>query len=242
VGAGGEGLRERVFTLVGRHRLGERGRVDGALVGEFFRERDRLAVVVERHQHGHVFLRAADAEVHAVDQAVQHVRHVELAVDQLVAHAGPRGLLGGDDLDAVLLVELQHRSHHHRRTVGERNEADADFLLLRRVGAGRERARHGRSAGEGNPALDERPPLFAHGNLTLRHDHPFAAENKKGASIAGTGDQRTCLRSDAFARPSKKSFIEHCAVAALDEPLCTRCASGQHRARREVRHAAPHQS
>ena len=57
------------------------------------------------------FFGPADAQVHAVDQAVQHVGEVELAVDQLVAHAGPAGFLGGDDLDAVFLVDAQHRGH-----------------------------------------------------------------------------------------------------------------------------------
>jgi hypothetical protein len=37
----------------------------------------------------------ADAELHAVDQAVQHVRGVELAIDQLVAHRGPGASLVG---------------------------------------------------------------------------------------------------------------------------------------------------
>jgi hypothetical protein len=35
------------------------------------------------------FLLAAYAHLHAVDQARQHMRGVEFAVGQLVAHAGP---------------------------------------------------------------------------------------------------------------------------------------------------------
>jgi hypothetical protein len=81
------------------------------------------------------FLGPADAQVHAVDQAVQHMGKVQFAVDQLVAHAGPAGFLGGDDLDAVFLVEAQHRGHHHAGAVGQRDEADLDLLLLGRVGA-----------------------------------------------------------------------------------------------------------
>ena len=56
-------------------------------------EGDRLAVVVEGHQHGHVLLGPADAEVHAIDEAVQHMGRVEFTVDQLIAHAGPGGFL-----------------------------------------------------------------------------------------------------------------------------------------------------
>ena len=69
--------------------------------------------MIEVHQDRHVFPGAADAHLHAVDQAPQHMRHVEFAVEQLVAHAGPRGFFGGDDLHAVLFVDLQHRGHHH---------------------------------------------------------------------------------------------------------------------------------
>jgi hypothetical protein len=67
----------------------ELGTVDGALVLQLVRQRDRLPVVIEIHQYGHVFLRPADAHLHAIDQPVQHVRGIELAIDELVAHGGP---------------------------------------------------------------------------------------------------------------------------------------------------------
>ena len=84
---------------------------------------------------GHVFLGAGRAQVHAVNQAVEHMGEVEFAVDQLVAHAGPAGFLGRDDLDAVFLVNAQHRGHDHGGAVGQRNEANLDLFFLRCVRA-----------------------------------------------------------------------------------------------------------
>nr|GEU28124.1 hypothetical protein [Tanacetum cinerariifolium] len=133
VGAGREGLRKRVFAFIGAHQPGQGGAIDGALVGQLFGQRDGLAVVVQSHQHGHVLLLAANAHLHAVQQAVQHVRGVEVAVGQLVAHARPRRFLAEHELDAVFLVKAQDGGHHHRRAVGQRNEADPDFFLLRLV-------------------------------------------------------------------------------------------------------------
>jgi hypothetical protein len=60
---------------------------------------------------------------------------VQFAVHQLVAHAGPAGLLARHDLDAVFLVDAEHRGHHHAGAVGERDEADLDFFLFGLVGA-----------------------------------------------------------------------------------------------------------
>ncbi len=135
--ARGEGLGKGVFALFAGHQLGQARAIDGTLVGQFLRQRYGLAVVVERHQHGHVLPGAAHAQVHAVDQAVQHVGKVQLAIDQLVAHAGPAGFLGGNDLDAVLLIDPQHRGHDHAGAVGQRDEADAHLFFLGRIGAGR---------------------------------------------------------------------------------------------------------
>ena len=162
VRAGGERLRERVLALLLVDERLQLRAVRRAFVLQLVRQRDRLAVVVEAHQHGHVLLRTADAHLHAVDEAVQHVRGVEFAIDELVAHRGPRGFLARHDLDAVLLVELHHRRHDHRRAVGERNEADLHFLLLGRVralrpGAGADRGideRHQRARG----GRAEQPP------------------------------------------------------------------------------------
>ena len=133
VRARGEGLRKGVVALFTGHQLGQTARIHRALVGEFFRQCDGLSVAVQRHQRGHVFLRTAHAQMQAVDQAIEDMRHIEIAVHQLVAHAGPTGFLRRDDLDAIFLIEAQHRSHHHAGAIGERNEADLDFLFLRRV-------------------------------------------------------------------------------------------------------------
>jgi len=135
MGAGGERLCEGVLALVGAHQLRQRSAIDCALVGQFLRQRDRLAVVIEVHQYGHVLLRTASAQVHAVHQPIQYMGRVEFTVHQLVAHGGPGSLLAQDDLDAVFLVEAQHRSHHDRGAIGQWNEADFDFFFLRLVGA-----------------------------------------------------------------------------------------------------------
>ena len=134
VGAGREGLGEGVVLFLLGDQCGQARAVDRALVPQLVGKRDGLTVMVQAHQVGHVLLRPADAKLDAVDQAVQHVGGVEFAIDQLVAHRSPRGFLGRDDLDAVLLVEFHHRGHDHRGAVGQRDEADADFLLFGGVG------------------------------------------------------------------------------------------------------------
>ena len=135
VRAGRECLRERVLALLAIDQRLEFRAVGRAFFLQLTRQRDRLAVVVEIHQHGHVLLRTADAHLHAVDQAVQNMRRIELPVDELVAHARPGCFLARHDLDAVLLVELHHRRNHHRRAISQRNEADFDFGFLGSVGA-----------------------------------------------------------------------------------------------------------
>jgi hypothetical protein len=124
-----------VFTFFAAHQPGQTGAVGGALLGQFFAQRDGLAVLVERHEHGHVFFGAAYAQLHAIDQAVQHMGEVQFAAHELVAHAGPAGFLAGDDLHAVLLVQTQHAGHDYAGAVGERNEADLHLLFLGGIGA-----------------------------------------------------------------------------------------------------------
>ncbi|GEM_PF-3409943 len=137
MGARGKGLGEGVFALGGFHELSERFAIAYALGLEFVGNRDGLAVLVQAHQHRHVFARPAYAELHAIDEAVQHVREVQLAVDELVPHAWPRSFFDGCDLDAVLLVQAEHGRHDDRGAVGKRNEADLDFRLFGRVRSGR---------------------------------------------------------------------------------------------------------
>jgi hypothetical protein len=136
VRAGREGLRKGVLALLAGHQFGQAGAIHRTLVGQLLRQGDGLAVVVERHQHGHVLLGPTDAKVHAIDQAVQHMGEVQFTVDQLVAHAGPAGFLGRDDLDAVFLVEPSTAAITTLAQSVSGNEADLDFgLLLGGVGA-----------------------------------------------------------------------------------------------------------
>ena len=57
--------------------------VDRALVLQLVGQRDGLAIVVEAHQDRHVLLRPADAHLHAVDKAVEHVRGVDSPLTSL---------------------------------------------------------------------------------------------------------------------------------------------------------------
>ena len=88
VRAGRESLREDRLAAERRQRFGQAA-VLGKRSGEPVRERDGLTVAVEHHQHGHVRLRTAEAELHAIDEPVERVRRVEIAREQLVAHGGP---------------------------------------------------------------------------------------------------------------------------------------------------------
>ncbi|MNY16693.1 hypothetical protein D3C86_1499750 [compost metagenome] len=133
--------------------------------------------MVQVHQHGHVLLGAADAELHAVDQAVEHVRGVEFAIDELVAHAGPVGFLARRDLDAVLLVQAERGRHDHRGAVRQRDEADADFGFLRGIGAGRpgaaahQRIYQRHHAGPGDGGQHAAPALAGWGCVGDDRDH-----------------------------------------------------------------------
>jgi hypothetical protein len=156
MGAGREGLRKRVFARLGFHEFGQRGAIDGALVRQLLGQRDGLAVMVQVHQHGHVLLRPAGAQVHAIHQAIQHVRGIEFAIDQLIAHAGPGCFLAGHDLDAIFLVKAQHRRHDDRRAIGQWNKADFDFFFFRLVRAGSPHALRGQSGdGSGGAGLQQ---------------------------------------------------------------------------------------
>ena len=70
VRAGWKGLRKGVVALFCIDQFLQRFASGHALVLELIRERNRLAVVVDRHQHRHVFFRPADAHLHTVDQAI----------------------------------------------------------------------------------------------------------------------------------------------------------------------------
>ncbi len=68
------------------HQARQRLRVGHALALQGRGQVDSLGVLVQPHEHGHVAGRyAANAQVHGVDQAIQAMRGVQLAADQLVA-------------------------------------------------------------------------------------------------------------------------------------------------------------
>ena len=93
VGACGKGLGEGVFALVAGHQPGQRLAVARASLQQLVGQGDRLAILVQPHKHRHVLARTADAQVHAVDQPIQHMSEIQLAVHELVPHAGPGSLL-----------------------------------------------------------------------------------------------------------------------------------------------------
>src|SRR3546814_4545802 len=62
--------------------------------------------------------------MHAIDQAVQHMGEVQVAIGELFSYPGPRGFLGRNDLDPMLLVEAHDRGHDDRCAIGERDKAD----------------------------------------------------------------------------------------------------------------------
>ena len=169
VGACGKGLGEGVFALVAGHQPGQRLAVARASLQQLVGQGDRLAILVQPHKHRHVLARTADAQVHAVDQPIQHMSEIQLAVHELVPHAGPGSLLGQRDGDAVLLVQAQRRGHHHGRAIRQRDEADLHLGLFRRIGAGRpgagahQRIYQGQQARARRRARGPREPAAASG-------------------------------------------------------------------------------
>jgi hypothetical protein len=110
------------------------------------------------------FLRAADAQLQAVHQAVEHMGASSSPLDQLVAHAGPAGFLAGNDLDAVLLVEALFGGDSDTGAVGQRDETDLHFGFFRRIGssgpgaaahAGSQQAHDGHRCGKCGALLEE---------------------------------------------------------------------------------------
>ena len=81
-------------------------------------EVEALAVLVKPHEYAHVGGRhAANAQVHGVDQPVEAVGGVELAVDQIVPQAGPGRLALEVQRQPEWLGEPLSGGHHHRGTV-----------------------------------------------------------------------------------------------------------------------------
>ncbi|CCK14747.1 hypothetical protein BN136_757 [Cronobacter universalis NCTC 9529] len=131
VGAGRKGMGEGVsaWLACGNHFFQRVGRGD-AFFQQIGAERNRLAVLVERHQGRHRLRFTGDAEFQPVDEPVERMGGVELAGDQLVAHRRPARLFAGQDANAIFFIEALQGSHDHRRAVGERNKTDAHGLKL----------------------------------------------------------------------------------------------------------------
>ena len=77
---------------------------------------------------GDAGLLAANAQLHAVHQAVQHVRRVQRARAELVAHIGPGGFPAQHQLDPMLAVKALRGRDHQGGAVGQRHEADPNAL------------------------------------------------------------------------------------------------------------------
>lgn len=91
VGAGGECLGECKARAMLVHQSRQCFRVGHAFALQGRGQVDRLGVLVQPHEHRHITGRyAANAKMHGVDQAIQAVRGVQFAADQLVAQPRPR--------------------------------------------------------------------------------------------------------------------------------------------------------
>ena len=95
-------------------------------------ERDGLTVLVQGHQHRHSALRAGDAELDAIHQAIQQLRDVQRAAQQFVTHRRPRRFARRHDADTVFVIETKCGGHHYRRAVGKRQIADPHLFLFDR--------------------------------------------------------------------------------------------------------------
>lgn len=90
VSAGGEGLGEGQFCAALVHVPIQRFRTGHTEGLQAVRKVEALPVLVQAHQHRHVGRSdTADAQVHRVNQAVQAVRGIEFAADQVVAQVRP---------------------------------------------------------------------------------------------------------------------------------------------------------
>ncbi|MNM79336.1 hypothetical protein D3C81_912630 [compost metagenome] len=136
VGAGGEGLGEGEACAMLVHQARQCFRVGHAFTLQGRGQVYGLGVLVKPHEHGHGAGRyTADAQVHGVHQAIQAVRGIQLAADQLVAQPGPGALALEVEGKAVLLGEALGGGDYHRGAVGQGHVADVQAGLFRRVAA-----------------------------------------------------------------------------------------------------------
>ena len=105
-------------------------------------------------------------------------------------YEGDDCFLARRDLDAVLLVEAHHRSHHHRRAVGQRDETDLHLFQFRLVGARRpnaacrEHRTHCCHSSEDGPGFEKAAAgkNFIVDLLAHRSPQPKKSEKKEGAA------------------------------------------------------------
>ncbi|MNJ59108.1 hypothetical protein D3C77_547750 [compost metagenome] len=137
VGAGGEGLGEGQPCTALAHAAVQRFGIGHAGFLERHRQTDALAVLRQPHEHGHVHRRTAtDAQVHGIDQAVEPVGGIQLAVEQLVAQPGPGMLAAQVERQPERLGEALGGSDDQRGGIGQRHEAEVDAAFLRSIASG----------------------------------------------------------------------------------------------------------
>lgn len=106
MGAGGEGLGEGQPCALLVHQPRQCFRVGHAFALQRRGQVDGLGVLVQSHEHGHITGGyPANPQMHGVGQAIQAVRRVQLAADQLVAKPRPGALALDVEGKSVLLGE-----------------------------------------------------------------------------------------------------------------------------------------
>ena len=120
--------------------------------------------------------------------------------------------------------KLQHRGHHHRRAVGQRDEADLDFLLLGRVGAGgpdaRRRARQRGRGGGRDRSLDEVAARLAHQILFAVHGHPSTRETPRASRPPTAASSRQPIDRTPLSEPTVRP--RRCGLL-VPEPMHDAC-------------------
>ena len=115
----GKGVREGIGS--GRLRddpFLQRRRIGNALLQQRCGERDRLTVLIERHQIGHGLRFTGNTQFQAIQQAVQNMSRIQLSRDQFVTHCSPTGLFGRHQRNAVFFIKTFQRGDNQRRAVG----------------------------------------------------------------------------------------------------------------------------
>ena len=86
------------------------------------RQRDRVAVQMQRHRRDHRDVDAVDAQRGRERHRREHVGRVEQADRELVADVGPGDFAEQFDVETVTLVEAEHLREQHGRAVDQGNE------------------------------------------------------------------------------------------------------------------------